>query len=748
MKRSLLSLLFCLIGAFSIAQPTKPLLRMEAGTHMAKGNRISTDLEGRILLTASDDKTARLWDASSGRLLKTFRIPIADGDEGKLYAAALSPNGKMAAVGGWTGSAWDGKHAIYIFEVQTGVLVARIKNFPDVILDLHFSPDGRWLAAGLAASHGVAICNTSSWTEQERLSGFGGDAVNLAFNREGNLLAATSENGHVFVFENFKAVKDLSNFPGEPNSVAFSHDGENLAIGFYDHPAVEVRQARTGRTLYKYDNADLSQSVGFRALTFDASGRLWAGGSFVKPNPNGNDKQVCFLRRWERQKSEPTDFQFFLDRVRDILQLPNGSLAVFTGYPEIAVLDREGALVWRHDAPTQDFTASDRSHFRLNFDGSQFGVKAYREAAISVDLRARKTEERESLFPGYSSKNGGTTIDNWSDYSSAKFNTLLLSSLISKGERTRSVDVAADGTALVGSSWWLRCFDKNAKVLWRIEVLAAPWCLKIAGNGKVFAAAHVDGIIRWYRLSDGKELLAYYLSPDKQRWIAYTPSGYYDASAGAEDLLGWHVNNGADAAPDFFPVSRYRETYYRPDVIDAILETYDEPQAIALANSRSTRKVQATTAAAEVREKRPPVVTILSPATGSTVRSESVRIEYSFSTPEEAPVKSVKVLVNGRPVALERGVNKSNSSKNNVTVTIPSTGESTITLLAESDNGISPEANLFLRYEAPPKQSEAYMRKPKLYVLAIGISAYQNADYKLNFADKDADAFVNTMVKQ
>ena len=82
--------------------------------------------------------------------------------------------------------------------------------------------------------------------------------------------------------------------------------------------------------------------------------------------------------------------------------------------------------------------------------------------------------------------------------------------------------------------------------------------MNISQNGRVAAAAIGDGTIRWFRMADGKELLEFFPHRDKKRWVIWSPSGYYDASPGAEELIGWHVNNGREAAADFFPVSRFR----------------------------------------------------------------------------------------------------------------------------------------------------------------------------------------------
>src|SRR5215475_7707526 len=99
-----------------VAEPTTlPLPRLETGMHTAVIKRIATDAAGRWAVTASDDKTARVWEVASGRQLVVLRPPQDVGDEGKLYAVALSPDGKVVAVGGWTGWDWDQEVAIYLF---------------------------------------------------------------------------------------------------------------------------------------------------------------------------------------------------------------------------------------------------------------------------------------------------------------------------------------------------------------------------------------------------------------------------------------------------------------------------------------------------------------------------------------------------------------------------------------------------------------------------------------------------------
>ena len=249
-------------------------------------------------------------------------------------------------------------------------------------------------------------------------------------------------------------------------------------------------------------------------------------------------------------------------------------------------------------------------------------------------------------------------------------------------------------------------------------------------NGRVAVAALGDGTIRWYRVSDGKEFLSFFPHPDRKRWVLWTPSGYYDASPGGEDFIGWHVNNGRDQAADFFPNSRFRSTFYRPDVIDRVLETMDEAEALRLANEQPGRKPAET---ASVRDKLPPVVAIGSPVDGAEVSTASLKVQYSARSQEA--LSRLKVLVDGRPVSVE-GIGQAPKASGELSVPIPSR-DCEVSVIAENRHAVSEPATIRLRWKGAAAR-EAFEVKPKLYVLAVGVSAYQDPDMRLNMAAKDA----------
>jgi hypothetical protein len=104
----------------------------------------------------------------------------------------------------------------------------------------------------------------------------------------------------------------------------------------------------------------------------------------------------------------------------------------------------------------------------------------------------------------------------------------------------------------------------------------------ITGDGRLVVAHYLDGTIRWHRMSDGVELLAFMPLLDRTDWVAWTPEGFYAATAGAQGILRWHVNHGWDEPADAVPVQDIPGSY-RPAVLPLVLEELELPRALGLA---------------------------------------------------------------------------------------------------------------------------------------------------------------------
>jgi uncharacterized caspase-like protein len=119
-------------------------------------------------------------------------------------------------------------------------------------------------------------------------------------------------------------------------------------------------------------------------------------------------------------------------------------------------------------------------------------------------------------------------------------------------------------------------------------------------------------------------------------------------------------------------------------------------------------------------------------------------------TPSGAPVTRVFARVNGRPtqshdVAAATGT--AGQDVRQITVTIPAM-DAVLQVFAENRNAVSSPAILRLKWTGVPDASTTPDSKPKLYLLSVGVSRYNNPEYRLGFAAKDAVDFSTTMSAQ
>ncbi len=729
--------------ALAGSPPGEPILRIETGMHTALMKRIAVDGLGRYLATASDDKTCRVWDIKTGEQLRVLRPPIGHEHEGRLYSVAMSPDGRYVYCAGWTGYDWDKAHCVYVFERETGRLVRRLTGLTSVVNHLAVSRDGDYLAAALG-EEGVRVWRLSDFALVGQDKDYQGESYGAAFDGQGRL-ATTCYDGLVRLYRLADSGLMLTAkvaAPGghRPFSLAFSPDNTQLAVGFTDTTAVAVLDAETlavlgAPNLAGVDNGNLA------SVAFAADGSLLAGGHWVTDRGSP-------VRRWK-----PSDFVQYQDldtgkaALVALCPLPDGGLAYGTVAPRWGVLRPDGSFGMTRSPATLDYRSMMRS-FLLDQTGEIVAYKTgahkgyYRFALPGRDLRQVDAPTPDLHAPRLQAQ--GLAVTGWEGGRSPSLNGQPLK--LKDFETSFSLAVAPDARRFIlGTAWYVRAFGADGRALWQTPVPDVAWAVNVSGDGRLVAAALGDGSIRWFRMEDGREVLSLFPHADGKRWVLWTPKGYYDASSGGEDMIGWNVNNGPDHAADFFPASRFRDVFHRLDVIDLALRTLDEDRALAAANAARGGEVRS----ASILSARPPVVEILSPAAGQSFTSPEMTVQYAVRSPGGEDISSVRVLVDGARVSEEHPNLSGRSFEPSVLstkVTLPP-HDVVLSIAAENKNGPSAPATVRLKW-AGKSAGPAAPPATKLYVLAIGVGDYQDQNLKLQFAGKDARDFAEAMSMQ
>jgi WD40 repeat protein len=592
---------YCLLGvafgtpAFLTAQtdefPSKPFPRIETEMHSAVIRRIAVDTGEHFVVTASDDKTARVWDLRNGNLLRILRPPQGDGDVGKLYAVAISPDGATVVLGGYTRASGT---TIWLFDRASGNLIRQINGFPDVVQHLSYSQNGRYLAAGLG-SNGIRIYRTSDYQEAARDTQYEDGVYWVDFDRTGRLVTA-SYDGSVRLYASDFRLLQKKQAPGgkRPFSGRFSPDASKVAVGFADSTAVNVLSGQDLSLLYAPNTTQVT-SGSLSTIAWSRVGQLLYGaGTYGQP--------LSRVLRWTNAGQGPVRlWPVTPSTIMDLTALSDSRLAFGSQDPAVGVLNSDGQMAWRHTQESLDLRrtelglrlspAGDIVVFgRWNLDTRDTLIQ--RKAHFSIPDRKFRFDPPDdaSLQPA---RTTGLNIADWKDTEKPTLNGRALDLYAHEMSRSLAISANAD-SFLLGTEFWLRLFDRQGKQRWNTAVPSAAWDVNLTQDGRYAVGALGDGTIRWYEAATGKEVLAVFVHKDGQRWVAWTPDGFYDASPGGDSLFGYHLNQGANQAGEFVKVDQVRDLFYRQDLIAHRLKP-DGAQAIqaALKNVPDIRTVLA-----------------------------------------------------------------------------------------------------------------------------------------------------------
>jgi WD40 repeat protein/tRNA A-37 threonylcarbamoyl transferase component Bud32 len=464
--------------------------------------------DGQHLVTASEDRTARIWATASGR-----QTLVLSGHSAPIMYAAYSPDGERVIT-----ASWD--KTVRVWDAKTGRQMLLLSGHTNLVRSAEFSPDGRRIVTG-SLDRTARVWDAATGRELLRLSGHADQVSFARFSSDGRsvLTASVDKTARLWDAATGREMVRLTGHTDRVVHAAFSPDGQRVVTSSVDKTARvwDLSSARElivlsghGRTV---NTAEFSPD-GLHVVTASAdnSARIWdvaTGRQLTVMNGHRLDVNSAVFSSDGRQVLTASD-----DKTVRLWSVATG--------PPVMILSGHQSAVESAQFSTDGrriVTASDDRTARIW------------DAATGREVMALVGHQR-GLWSASFSSDGGRVVTTSSDNTARIWDAASgreTTQLIGHEAPVESAQFSADGRLAVTAS-----YDKTARV-W--DVATGRERIALRGHtepvsGVVFspdnrrvATASFDRTARIWDAASGQQLLVIDGHLDPVVTAAYSPDG-------------------------------------------------------------------------------------------------------------------------------------------------------------------------------------------------------------------------------
>ncbi|MEG5172610.1 WD40 domain-containing protein [Microcoleus sp. B3-D7] len=456
--------------------------------HQAVLRNVVFSPDGKILASASEDDTVKLWNPD-GILLRTLT-----GHRDNIWTVSFSPDGKTIA------SASDDA-TIKLWNIENGTQIRTLTGHRGWVRGVSFAPDG--LAIASSGSDGtVKLWNPADGTLLQTFTGHRGWATSVTFSPDGLAIASSGSDRTVKLWNPVDGT-EIATLRGHTNavrSVSFSDDGKTLASSGEDGLV----------KLWDVQNLTLLKTL--QAHTR----QVW---------------NVKFSPRDSRSQTLATASEDGTVKLWNLSQLGDIEPQTLKGHT-----GRVASLSFSPDGRTLATAGTDRTVRLWNLTGIEPKVlESHRRQVFSASF----SPDGKTVASGSNDR----TVKLWNAQNGSEIKTFL-------GHRgaVTSVIFAPDGKILAsaGSDKTIKLW--NLETGTEIKTLSGHQrgidSVVFSPDGKILASAGVDKTVKLWHLESGTQIKTFTGHLERVRSVTFSPDGKTLASAGNDRAIYfWDLKN-------------------------------------------------------------------------------------------------------------------------------------------------------------------------------------------------------------
>jgi WD40 repeat protein/serine/threonine protein kinase len=529
--------------------------RLALNGHTDSITRIKIVRDGKRIVTASQDKTAKVWDAETGRNLLTLR-----GHTDWVWAAAYSPDGRRIATGG-------PDRSVRIWDATSGRPLMTLIGHEHSVRDVAFSPDGRRLAS----------CGVDKTARVWDLDG--GRALDVfrfetapwavRFSSDGRRLYAATEHG--IAVEDLRTGGKLRTIGGDLRvwAGAFNSDASEIAVIGEEAGA----GGPTSASRRPLDIRILDAVTGRERLLIKGQGQVMMDAAFSGDGRRliTNDREGL-LRLWDTATGQEMG-SLRLAGAWGLAVFPNRDAVVTATGKTAAIVDLAppsevgNAVALGSPVLSLALSPDDRHALVSTLNGGVAGwdaatgaewfpspkapagfVRFSPEAVIEAAIRpGEEVSSRCVRFSPDGARIGISRADRAVVLDARSFKTLC--TLRGHQGEVYSLAFSPDGSRVATGAW-----DMTAKV-WDVQTGREMVTLRghrgfvygvaFSPDGKLIATGGTDNTVRLWDSASGREVKRLKLESEV-RAVEFTPDGRRFAAASGDTVGLWEIATGRE----------------------------------------------------------------------------------------------------------------------------------------------------------------------------------------------------------